>query len=99
MTTIEQLRKDGNKVRVSHYRKTLAEVTWNENFIKYLTYDKLVLESEVREKGLKFAPTGGKTVLSITTTDGRDITVESRCSDQDNYNKKIGIRLALSKLQ
>lgn len=99
MTTIEQLRKDGNKVRVSHYRRTLAEVTWNKNLIKYLTYGKLMLESEIREKGLKFAPTGGKTVLLITTKDGKDITLEYRCNNQDNYNKKIGIRLALSKLQ
>lgn len=42
-------------------------------------------------------PRGGKTVAKIILPDGSEITGEARCSDRDNYSKKIGRDIALGR--
>lgn len=40
---------------------------------------------------------GGKTVIQIRTPDGQEIEGQAVCSDKDNYNKRIGIQIALGR--
>lgn len=96
METIKSLREKGIKVRVSHFRRPLGEYKVAGKIVSYKPHKELLLESYMRENSIPFAPTGGKTVLLITK-DGEDTVLESRCADVDNYNKKVGIELALRK--
>ena len=66
---IEQLRKNGYKVRVKHFRRHSPS-------------------PETK---------GGKTVVEVRTPDGKEIKGEAICSPEDNYNKKIGVRIALGR--
>lgn len=40
---------------------------------------------------------GGKTFVEITLPDGRDIVGYSRCSRGENFDKKLGVRIALGR--
>lgn len=40
---------------------------------------------------------GGMTRLEITTKNGYELVGEAFCSEHDNYNKKIGVRIALDR--
>ena len=41
---------------------------------------------------------GGKTIVELRTPEGVELRAETRCSTKDNYNKKIGVALALSRI-
>jgi len=43
------------------------------------------------------SPKGGRTKLVIDTPTGDHFEGEAVCSSQDNYNKKLGIRIALGR--
>lgn len=79
--TVKELRSMGYKVRVLHFRKP----------------------SVFKIDGAKFedhhnpSPKGGATKLIIDSPDGQHFEGESKCSDSDNYNKKLGIRIALGR--
>lgn len=45
----------------------------------------------------KFSPKGGMTELIIDSPRGEHFEGRSYCCDQDNYNKKLGIRIALGR--
>ena len=40
---------------------------------------------------------GGKTVVEVTTPDGTTLVGVSRCSRKENFNKKLGVRIALGR--
>jgi hypothetical protein len=40
---------------------------------------------------------GGKTVVEITTPDGTTLVGKARCNRKENYNKKLGVRIALGR--
>lgn len=40
---------------------------------------------------------GGMTVVEITTKDGTDLSGSCRCRDDERYNKKVGVRIALGR--
>ena len=40
---------------------------------------------------------GGTTEIQITTPEGIDVSGKSKCSPKDNYNKKLGVRIALGR--
>jgi hypothetical protein len=41
---------------------------------------------------------GGATIVELRTPEGVELRAETRCSTKDNYNKKIGVALALSRI-
>lgn len=83
--TVRNLRQSGFKVRVSHYR-------YVEGWPDYL------LSKEIREEGMgNFALSkGGKTSIELTK-DGIDAKGEAICSPKDNYNRKLGVKIALGR--
>lgn len=40
---------------------------------------------------------GGKTVVEVTTPDGHTFVGISRCSRKENFNKRLGVRIALGR--
>ncbi len=44
-----------------------------------------------------YDPHGGTTRVEITTPEGKELVGEARCSNQDNYSKKIGVAIALGR--
>lgn len=90
--TIESLRKQGIKVRVSHYRYPILDFMG-----KKIKPNFLILESSIRQFGLDFDPKGGRTELLITK-DGIDYLVISKCNKKQNFHKKTGVSSALDKL-
>ncbi len=52
-----------------------------------------------RKHGEQSSPTscGGKTVVEITTPDGITLVGKARCNRKENYNKKLGVRIALGR--
>ena len=73
---IEQLRKDGYKVRVIHNRK-----------IDFSDFPKTTI---------KF-PQGGVTRVEVRTPDGKELVGEAVCHPEENYNKKLGVKIALGR--
>lgn len=42
-------------------------------------------------------PRGGKTVVEVTLPDGTALVGESKCSRKENFNKRLGVRIALGR--
>jgi hypothetical protein len=40
---------------------------------------------------------GGKTVVEVTTPDGTTLVGMSRCSRKENFDKRMGVRIALGR--
>lgn len=68
--TVEQLRRNGYKVRVKHFR---------------------------RENSDGINSRGGKTVVEVTTPCGSTLVGMSRCNRKENFNKRLGVRIALGR--
>lgn len=88
--TVQQLRNNGYKVRVLHYRLPNRVETggWSATGI---------VRDAVRLQGCDFKPKGGRTKLIIDSPSGEHYEGESICSKRDNYNKKLGVRIALGR--
>lgn len=86
MTTVAQLRQEGWKVRVTHYR--------------YSKFDNKLYRQDQFEKyarSISMAERGGRTEISLTSPSGVSATGVAECSKKDNYNKKLGVRIALNR--
>lgn len=70
--TIQELRNNGYKIKVLHYRR-------GNPLNNY--------------KG----PKGGRTKVIIDSPNGEHFEGEAKCSNKDNYNKKLGVRIALGR--
>lgn len=42
-------------------------------------------------------PRGGLTHIEITLPNGENVVGEAKCAEIDNYNKKIGVQIALGR--
>jgi hypothetical protein len=82
MTTVENLRKSGWKVRVLHYRSDES----CEGKIK---------SSHSKERRVN--PKGGKTVVILDSPTGDHFEGLAICSSEDLYNKKIGVKIAIGR--
>jgi hypothetical protein len=84
--SVEDLRKSGYKVRVAHKR-----------FCKFDYSTTLVIPTLHGIKGDSILPRGGITQVDIRTPDGEELFGEAKCSDKDNYNKSIGLQIAIGR--
>ena len=79
--TVQQLRNNGYKVKVLHFRNPV--LPFKGDFNDYMKHPKY--------------PKGGSTQVIIDTPNGDRFVGTSKCSEQDNYNKKLGVRIALGR--
>ena len=87
MQTIKSIRQSGNKIRVLHYRA----VRNMKDFATIHEIRKNKWQDEILSRG-------GKTVLELTTPDGKDFTAEAVCSKKDGFCRKTAISIAIGRL-
>lgn len=81
--TVEQLRKDGYKVRVEHFRP-------DANTGKPVRYSRRIKDKDV-------APTGGFTNVTITSPDGKDFEGSSYCHNNDVFNYGLAVTISIGR--
>jgi len=82
--TIQQLRNDGYKVRVLHNRLYNGKFKWQRHSNNF-------------DGPIEPDTKGGSTTLIIDSPSGDHYEGHSMCSTKDNYNKKLGVRIALGR--
>lgn len=84
--TVEALQKAGNKVTVTHMR--MVTVTGKRHTTQ------IMVPSYMRKTNV-FEPRGGATVITITRPDGSAMELKSVCHANDQFDYKMGRKLAL----
>ncbi len=97
--TVQSLRQSGHKVRVIHSRYLADQVNHPKQFggIKNI---QLFTQHELKQNGYTkvVSARGGKTFVQVTTPDGRELFAETLCSTKDNFSRKLGVQIALGRL-
>lgn len=99
MVTIELLKAKNCKVRIKHLRRAClmngeVDDCSRRDIEKFGMFD--------GPQGIFAAsvlPRGGKTIVEITEPGGRTVRAIAKCHPNDNYCKKEGVKVALSKVQ
>lgn len=97
--TVKELRQNGFKVRVGHYRYTNVQANLFALKLKITKFEgRPILDSKMTpfQKELGISPKGGRTTVEITK-DGFDGKAEAICCFEDNYNRKLGVKIALGR--
>jgi hypothetical protein len=103
--TVNSLRTRGYKVQVTHYRDFPYKIPGFPNAQVFDKNGKLMVQQIAKfqlldKKEMQEAlPSGGRTVVSVMKPDGVEVTATAFCSVHDSYNKKIGVKVALKKLE
>jgi hypothetical protein len=83
--TVQQLRNNGYKVRVLHNRLYNGYHAWQNG-------------SRIHTDGITEPDSkGGSTQVIIDSPDGKHFRGLAMCSKKENYNKKMGVRIALGR--
>lgn len=106
--TVENLRKNGYKVRVCHTRDfwPLVDLA-GESIMTRREYEQCLsngsifgsphCEQETYDYGDVVQPTGGFTLVEVTKPDGETIRGKCNFSVHKQYNKREGVKIALFK--
>jgi len=89
---VQELRDQGCKVSVTHYRNY-----WTLNHMRRPV--KVCLPKH-ESPGLQYAlPTGGKTVVEVTNPfNGKYLNTETICGKTEQFNKGLAVKVALGRL-
>lgn len=85
--TVQQLRNMGYKVRVLHCRLYNGYHTWQVGGHEYIQ----------RNAPVDPDAKGGSTQVVIDSPTGEHFQGLAICSKKENYNKKMGVRIALGR--
>lgn len=96
---IEELRKNGNKVRVCHLRRVIT-VELHRN--KFRQVERMMSRSEIEELIARNIPHivslfGGFTRVEITTPDGETFAGVATESKRYQFNRKIALNTAVGR--
>ena len=80
--TVKELRQSGYKVKVIHHRIKGFPMMYKD--------DEQVFFGELN-------PKGGRTELLLMSPEGIQIKAEAKCSNRDNYCRKVGVAIALGR--
>ena len=74
-----------------------VEQVKKEGYDVYIRHERLY-EDVPNMPPLYLSPTGGATYAELTDkVTGHVATAEARCNNRDNYNRKIGVKIALGR--
>lgn len=102
--TIEAIRQVGGTVRIQHIRRFLKPKprVLNLDPIVEIIEEKVTKENKVssieQKLGAKISPCGGVTIVEVTTPDGEKLTEKARCRENDQFNKRLGVSIALGRI-
>lgn len=66
-------------------------------FLRKSGYKVAVIHERKYDSSGKKLPKGGQTKLIIDSPNGKHFEGISKCCEEDNYNKKLGVRIALGR--
>lgn len=87
MHTVQQLREQGHKVRVVHYRYTAEGPDEFE----------LIPQRVAKERRIPISTHGGQTEVYITTPSNQQLVGVARCNMADQFNRKIALKIAIGR--
>lgn len=92
---IHALRQQGYKVQIQHKRR----FKMLDGYLTRGEYESSPFKSEMFNSHYKDVVNakGGMTVVKLTTPDNTELVGTAKCSDKDNYNRKLGLRMALGR--
>lgn len=85
MKTIAQLKSEGFEVRITHLRQVNDSI------------NALIPAHLARKLSLSVEPRGGMTIAEIKSATGLKYLGFSRVHPIDNFNRKLGVRIALER--
>jgi len=95
MLTLNDFRAAGSKIRVNFYRQyEIAPKQYAEFSHKQLR----MLDERKEYDPKKLHPRGGRTKIEVTVPEGITLVGESICSMKDNFNRKLGRKIAVARL-
>lgn len=94
--TVKNLRQSGFKVRVGHYRWTKEQGIIMSIYKKGMGSPVRQVRGFSLQKEHGIHPKGGITTIELTK-DGIDAKGEAICCLEDNYNRKLGVKIALGR--
>ena len=86
--TVQQLRNTGYKVRVLHNRLYNGYQKWQVGSRDRAAFSGMPIEPDSK---------GGSTEVVIDSPDGKHFHGVAICSKKENYNKKLGVKIALGR--
>ena len=95
--TVYELRKQGWKVRVSHFRRYFRYCPYTG---RKLEKDEIAIPSaNIDQNGNTWllSAKGGYTVITLRNTEGKEYVGSCICSDVDPYMRKFGVKKALAR--
>jgi hypothetical protein len=95
MNTVQSLRKQGYKLKISHFRYIEGADDGNG-----FPSTELVPMYEIRNLKCqsKILPRGGRTEVELTTPSGENYKSVTYCNSVDSFNRKIGIQIAIGRI-
>ena len=108
--TVHQLRLEGNKIRICHYRYHVEDVMvpgerLSLNFARRKVrpdnsdrQNRILLQPQGKIAGFQKFPRGGLTTVQITDKNGQEWYGRAECAVSDNFNRKRGVRIAMNRL-
>lgn len=91
--SVESLRQQGYKVRVTHMR-----YFGRNSFLKPVLWSMYEAKEELYNYTDLILSNGGLTKVEITIPESNKTLVGiSKCSIKDSYNKKLGVKIALGR--
>ena len=86
--TVQELRNKGYKVRVLHNRLYHGYHKWQVGAKDAATFSGVPIDPDAK---------GGSTEIIIDSPNGEHFRGLAICSKKENYNKKMGVRIALGR--
>lgn len=80
--TVKELRQSGYKIKIFHNRAKCSPMLL-DNGVKTFFGDVL--------------PKGGRTELHLISPEGIEVVAEAKCSEKDNYCRKVGVAISLGR--
>ena len=105
LPTVAELTRAGNYVEVTHLRNwktSYVDPLTNKVVVKVIQQSRTVMEDGKNEDSgvlYQLMATGGRTEMTVTDCHGQEFYVFSRCRDDENYNKKLGVETCLYRLR
>lgn len=102
--TVKELRARGYKVRVTHWRYCIDRGYFPRMIVSMCPQYAIKERYVVEKLGDVLYPMGGETIIEVTHpklgVNNKSLTLkgEAKCSFKDNYDKKLGVKIALGRI-